>query len=154
MGKLKHKPNILIPGHIFIKSKSCYQSIKQKPYCTKCVMDWKRAFSFVQIVYGNSISNELDASVLASMVDLWISSSASRRDFEIPRGTLIVNILIVLRFWYTSKLLSRILIAEVFDWMLNDGFTQLFTKFCCRLTGHLRFLYFTAGRITLRILAS
>ena len=74
-------------------------SIFSNHYIILCIVKGKGISFVFQIVYGNGVSNELDASVLASMVDLWISSSASRKDFEIPRSTWIIHFLAALELF-------------------------------------------------------
>eukprot|EP00794_Sanderia_malayensis_P000407 gene407-1042_t len=38
-----------------------------------------------EIVYGNGITSEIDTHVLGALVELWINSSATRRDFDISK---------------------------------------------------------------------
>ena len=41
------------------------------------------------MVYGSSVTSNVDQQALSALVDMWINSAATKKDYEMPRGMLI-----------------------------------------------------------------
>ena len=42
-------------------------------------------YDFLQIIYGNNVTDPVDQNCLSAMVDYWISTNSTRKEFEMPK---------------------------------------------------------------------